>query len=87
MQALLLHFKEYGDVLNDVPCTSEELQKIIYLIERDNYLQMFYDFEFNYLLVLIEFFEAREEYDTCKVIFEAMKSIKRTTGENYNTHF
>lgn len=64
----------------------EEKDRILFLIERDNYRQIFYDFSIEHVLKILNYFEEVEDFDTCAIILKEIESIKRTTGENYPTH-
>jgi len=84
---LMNFFKDYGNVIEELPVAEAELNRLIKLIDRENYRQLFYENGINHLLVLIEYFERREEYTTCETILFNIKELKRTSGENYPTHF
>lgn len=63
-----------------------EQQRILRLIQLDNYRQIYYEYDIDHVLKILSWFEGKEDYDTCAIILKEIESINRTTGENHPTH-
>ena len=61
------------------------LKTVLGFIDKENYLQIYYDYGHKYNLILLEFFEYYEDYVTCKVILDTIENINKTLGENLST--
>lgn len=61
------------------------LKTVLGFIDKENYLQIYYDYGHKYNLILLEFFECYEDYVTCKVILDTIENINKTLGENLST--
>lgn len=58
------------------------LDKILYYVDCDNYLQILYTYGIEAVQVLMRYFLEVEDYGTCGVIHETIKNYNKTTGKN-----
>ncbi len=79
------HFENYkGNVIVNSP-PSNYYEKMIELIEKNNYLQILYGFGYKYVLILLDFFEDRNEFDKCAIILETIENHNLISGDNLKT--
>lgn len=65
--------------------SKEDCKQILFYIEQDNYLQIIYDYGNVYLLILLNMFEKREDYEICKDILVTIKNRRKVSGEDLKT--
>ena len=79
------HFESTGGKhLKNMP-PADYYEKMIELIEKRNYLQILYGMGYKYLLILMDFFDEREEYDKCSLILSTIHNHNKISGDNLNT--
>lgn len=84
-QELVSHFKSYKDtVLKNLP-PSDYYEIIEGYIEKNNFLQILYGMGITYLLIILEFFEDKEDYVTCSIIRETIVNHNKISGDNLKT--
>ena len=56
------------------------IDKIIYYVERKNFLQIYYTHKLNMLQLINEFFEDQEAYEYCALIRDTVLNNNKATG-------
>lgn len=56
------------------------VDKIIYYIERDNFLQILYTHRADMLSIINDYFESEEEYEYCAKIRDTILNNNKATG-------
>lgn len=74
------HFKSHNEEID-----KWDVEQIIKLIERDDYNQLLFDYGEKYCLIILDFFEKKEEYDTCSEIVKQIYIHNQVTGSEYRT--
>ena len=81
-QELREHFKGYqGKLIGNLP-PWDYYDIMINYIEKDNYLQIIYGMGVVYLLIILDFFEEREQYEYCAKIRDTIGNHKMVSGDN-----
>lgn len=77
------HFKNHRVVRNGL--SKQDCEQIMYWVDKNNYLQILYDYQINVLLVLLELFEQEDMYEECSALLNAVKDYNKVSGENVKT--
>lgn len=70
--------------LNNYPSLAD-YKRIVQLLFKQNYLQIYYEYGVTYLLILINYFEQNDEYEICGKIKKCIEDINKVTGYQNKT--
>ena len=59
------------------------LDKIIFYVDNENYLQILYSYQIETIQELLFYFLSIEDYDTCAIIRDVVLNHNKATGTNY----
>lgn len=81
---LFLYFKNHHVVKNGL--SRADCEFITRCVDKNNYLQILYDYQINVLLALLEFFEQEDMYEECSSLLDTVKDYNKVSGKNVRTH-
>lgn len=82
---LKAHFETHGKRLVKNTPPNECYKIMIKHISKRNYLQILYSMGYRYLLILMDFFEQREDYAKCSLILSTIHNHNKVSGSNIRT--
>ena len=79
----LLYYLEINKKHLEKPISLQQVNDLIYYLDKKWYLQLLKEFGIIFALLLIEYFKNIEEYLVCKEILETIRSSNKYFGTTY----